>query len=415
LRWAVCFSLGNGIVPHSIDVARHGEEALKEALDRIAASATGHLDEPNKAFGPLYVGLGRDYAGEEGFALYAKILRACILHHWPIGAGEMLLWEVVPERRLHSLVTASKEIGIGAGVIEQFLAEAGALPERDDRPMSRRLFDARMHADLLKEIPTLVGPITMRKAMGATRQELAALEADGVLAPRTRMKKVKSPWRISDGTSLVAELEGCAASVPADDETWETLLLARKRTRVSILNLIAAIRDGRMPLGQRAGVPGFHGLVVPRISVDRFVRANEAKDRKVNRQSSCLIPAAEFGRSVGLRDNGNFRALIEAGYVPAQKVRNEKTGRQQYFLGHEEIALFHQRFVTLTTVANASGQHRNTLRGIFATSRVGRFAPEGRDFGPVYLRAEVARALRQSHHQGWDDRGSVEGHRDPND
>lgn len=380
--------------PHAagFDVARLGEAAVKEALDGIATSATGHLDEPNKAFGALYTGLSRDYAGEEGFARYAALLRACILDHWPIGSGEILLGEVVPERRLHSLVTASKEIGVGPGVIEQFLTEAGALSERDTRPKSRRLFDAKMHADLLAEIPTLVGPIAMRRAMGATRQELEALEAEGILIPRTRVAKVKSPWRLSDGTALVAALAIHAVPVAEEDETWETLLLSRNRTGVSIASLIAAIREGRLPLGQRESVAGFHGLIVPIKEVERLIPKREKW--VAEQHSSGMVSAAAFGRSIGLRDHGNFQALIEAGHVPARKVRNETTGRLQYFLGGDEIASFHRRFVTLTTLAAETGKHRNTLRGLLA--RLARFTPEGHDFGPVYLRTDVSKVLRQS-------------------
>ena len=384
----------DGVHAAGFEVAQHGEGALREALDRIAASATGHLDEPNKAFGPLYPGLNRDYAGEAGFARYTAILRACILGHWPIAAGETVLGEVVSERRLHSLVTASREIGVGVGVIEQFLVEAGALPEQDDRPPSRRLFDAKAHADLLAEIPALVGPIALREAMGATKHELEALEADGVLVPRTRAAKVKCPWRLSDGTALVAELEDRAVPVAAEDSTWETLLLARKRTAASMSTLIEAIRAGLLRVGQRAGVAGFHGIVVPRKLVERLVPTLELEGEGEEPNPSDLVPAAEFGRSVGLRDNGNFLALIEAGHVPARQVLNVKTGRLQYHLGAEDIASFHRRFVTLTTLSAATGHHRNTLKSLLAASRVGRFAPEGQDFGPVYLRADVSQAVR---------------------
>ncbi len=184
------------------DVARHGEADIRQALDRIAASAAGPLDEPAKAFGTLYSGLARDYLGEDGFDPYRRILRECVLDHWPVAPGDVLLGEVVAERRLHSLVTAAKEIGVGAQVIGHFLIEAGAMPEQDVRPPNRRVFDARAHSGLLAEIPTLVGPIAMRKAMGATRQELVVLEEEGILAPRTRVAKVKNPWRISDGVTL---------------------------------------------------------------------------------------------------------------------------------------------------------------------------------------------------------------------
>jgi hypothetical protein len=56
------------------DVACSGETAIRAALDRIAASATGHLDAPNKVFGPMYTALNRDYLREPGFALFGRIL-----------------------------------------------------------------------------------------------------------------------------------------------------------------------------------------------------------------------------------------------------------------------------------------------------------------------------------------------------
>ncbi len=238
------------------EIAREGAPSIRNALDRIARAANGPLDEPNKAFGPLYAGI-RDYADEEGFAPYVSILRTCILDHWPVAPGEVVLGEVVTERRLHSLVTASRETGVGPSVIEQFLVEVGALPERDGRPPNRRLFDARANAALLAELPTLVGPIAMREAMGATRQELVALEEEEILVPRTRVPKVKNPWRASDGTALVTELQAHGVPVSEEDAGWESLLRARKRSGVRLADMIAAIREGRSDraAGRRLRVP----------------------------------------------------------------------------------------------------------------------------------------------------------------
>jgi hypothetical protein len=77
-----------GAHARGFDIARQGDAAIKDALDRIAAGATGPLDEPKKAFGVLYMGL-REYANEDGFAPYKAILRTCILDHWPIAPGEV--------------------------------------------------------------------------------------------------------------------------------------------------------------------------------------------------------------------------------------------------------------------------------------------------------------------------------------
>ena len=376
------------------DVARNGEAAIRLALDKIAAAATGHLDEPNKAFGVLYPALNRDYAKEQGFAPFRRILRECILDHWPIAPGEVLPGEVVPERRLHSVVTAAKEIGVGAQVIEPFLIEAGAIPLRDDRPQSRRVFDARTHAALLSEIPTLVGPAAMRKAMGATRSELAALKEEGLLVPRTRDAKVKNPWRMSDGAALVSDLVTIAGPVAKNADDRETLLLARNRTKTSLSDLIAAIRNEQLAVGKQEGVPGFHGLVVSKSDVDDLSAACRPLESPAEMDPPGVMSAAEFGRTVGLRDNGNFIALIEAGHIHAVQCTNPRTGRFQYRLSAEDISAFHRRFVTLPTLSDETGYHRNTVRALLTRSRVTRFSPGGQDFGPIYQRSEVAKAFR---------------------
>ena len=107
-----------------------------------------------------------------------------------------------------------------------------------------------------------------------------------------------------------------------------------------------------------------------------------------------VMSAAEFGRSIGLRDRGNFIALIEAGHTPATQYTNPRKRRAQYRLSADQIASFQKRFVTLTTLGEETGYHRNTLKGLFAASRVARFTPDGQDFGPVYLRSEAAKALK---------------------
>jgi hypothetical protein len=375
------------------DVAGHGETAIRAALDRIAASAAGPLDAPNKVFGPMYAALNRDYLQEPGFAVFGRILRDCILDHWPVAPGETLIGEVVAERRLHSVVTAAEEAGVGVEVIEKLLIEAGAIPEGDDRPPSRKVFAARACAEFLAEIPTLVDRTAMRAAMGATKTELAALEEEGLLIPRTRVAGVRNRWRIPDGLAFVAGLADGARPVAEDDSDWETLLLARKRTQVSLADLVAAIRAGSMAIGRRAGVAGFHGLVLRTTEVDALPSSRRRARAPLDVDPSGMTSAASFGRSVGLRDDGNFIALIEAGQVPAVQVVNPATGRLQHYLRPEDIAAFHRRFATLTTLVAETGRHSNVLHAQLAAAGIARFTPEGRDFGAVYPREEVASAL----------------------
>jgi hypothetical protein len=158
--------------------------------------------------------------------------------------------------------------------------------------------------------------------------------------------------------------------------------------------LVRAIRDQRMTVGQRAGVDGFHGIVVPRAQVDEMAAPARAIREMVLEEIPGSMAAAEFGRSVGLRDGGVFQAMIDAGHVPAYQIMNPRTGRPQYRMTPEDMAAFHRRFVTLTTLSAETGHHRNTLKGLLAARRITPFAPDGQDFGAVYLRSDVAAVTR---------------------
>ena len=377
--------------PHAIGykAAVDGPAAARRSLDRIAATATGFMDEPSGVFGRLYSTFARDYVNDAAFAPFREILRECMLAHWPFGSNEVVLGEPLRERYIHSLTTASAETGIGVQLLEQFLTEAGALTSKRFMPASRRLFDARAHADLLSEIPTLVGPIAMRNAMGATRNELTALVEDGLLMPRTRVAKVKNPWRIADGVGLVEDLSFNAVPVGAMVKGWETLLVARNRYGVSIAELAEAIHENRLKVGQRIGVAGFHGLVVCREEASSLFAQRKAVPETVPTEMLGTVAAAEFGRSVGLRDGRTFLALVEAGHVPAQLIEHPRTGRAQYRMSPEHIASFHFQFVTLTTFSAETEIHRNTVRALFKAKGIKPFAPGGQGFGAIYLRRDV--------------------------
>ncbi len=336
------------------DVAECGGEAIGEALDALARHPGGHNDEPQKAFGQLYANLNRLYLDEAGFDPFRRLLRDCILAHWPVAAGEIVLGEALPKRRLHSVLTAAREAGVTTDLARQFLLEAGAIRLGDNRPDSRKTFDADRFGPLITEIPKLVGPGPMRRAMEATLKEFQALVADGV--------------------ALVAELHARAVPVAADDAAWESVQRARQRRSVAVGVIIAAIiQAGELKAGRRAGVEGYGGIVVARAEVDRMAEARSVR----------LTPerpsAAAFGRSIGMRDGGRFLALVAAGHTPATRVTHPKFGTVILVLSEADIAAFHRRFATTTTLTAEWGEHRNTvIARLEAAPSVANLAGRGR-------------------------------------
>ena len=369
-------------------VAKQSEIAITSALETLASHADGHSDEPKKAFGKLYSDLNTLYLEKQEFAPFRQILRDCILSIWPIATGETVLGVRQQERRLHSIHTASKETGIGTFLLEQFLIEIGAHKENDPRPLSRRTFDANAYADLLAEIPPLVGPIGMREVMGATLFQLKSLKADGILIPRINVQTIKSPWRPADGVALVEELGSLAVSVTPSDSRWETIQLAKKRSTIGVGAIITAARNGQLQLGRYSNVIGYAGFCVMKSQIDAL------RPAKQKQHASGHVTPAVFGRSIGIRDSGWFETLVAGGHTPATRMPHPIRGDERTLVSTSDAAEFHKRFLTATTMENEFGIHRRTLLAKLRAAGVGVFTPGGQDVGQVYLREDVEAGFR---------------------
>ncbi|WP_119837712.1 TniQ family protein [Pseudooceanicola algae] len=374
-----------------------GPDGIRAALDILMRSQDGGHIVTQGELGPLFKHLKGIYLDDDAFAGFRRILRDYFLEIWPLAPGDDLLGQAVIERRLHSLASASKETGIGPAVLDDFLTEAGAFAPGDKRADARKTYDAKAWQHILDEIPTLVGPIALRRAIGATLAELKGLKADGVLVPRTNVATIKSPWRIADGHALLEELEAYAQPVAPEEPGWETIQLVHKRLDLPVGEIIAAIRTGALRLGQRPDMFGYHGLVVEITEVAEF-KAKTAPEPKPS-TSQGEVTAAAFARSAGIRGKGQFLALIEGGHTPAMLVLNPTTRRREWRMSRDDIAAFEANYTTPSMLSAETGAHLNTIRAVLQSEGIQPFRPNGLDVGPVYLRNAVAPvvALLKSH------------------
>ncbi|ETD88565.1 hypothetical protein U713_12695 [Rhodobacter capsulatus YW2] len=364
-------------------VARRGEAAIAAALMDLVAAGGGQREEPKGVFGDLLTKLRDDTLDDPAFAPFRRLLRDCILSVWPVAAGETVLGERIPERRLHSLYSAAREIGVSEDLLEPFLIEAGALVAGDPRFSNRRVFSAAEHAGLLAEIPTLVSLRTIRREIGASRTEVERLVAEGCLTPRCRCETVRLRWSLTQAKELLSALQCRAAPIEAEDPAWETLLTASHRGGQSLSALLAAVKAGALSIGALG--PGFGDLRLRKVEITPAASAPQEP----------LIPATAFGISVGIKDKGRFRALIEAGHTPATRLRHPKTGNENLVLTKADIAAFHRRFVTIPALVSETGRPIPELRAALKRAGVMVFAPEGQDFGRLFLRAAAEAALRR--------------------
>lgn len=370
------------------NIACRGEGSIRNALNTLATFSGGHNDEPNKAFGQLYADLGRAHLNKADFAPFRKLLRECIIENWPVAAGEDVLGIIQEERQLHSIVSAAHETGIGAGLLEQFLEHARAISADDERPKSRKTFDAKAHAELLAEIPALVGSLEMKKRIGATQHQLASLAEDNILQPRVDVPTIRAPWRIADGLALITELNGMANSIQPTDKRWETIQMAKCRSDLRVGTLITAVRMGQLQLGQREGVWGYAGFCLLKSEVDALNPVRK------DGQMESMISAAVFARSIGMRSEGWFEKLVAAGHTPGTRMPHPKLGGMRVYASKEDIDKFHLRFLTPSTMEREFQVHKRTLLAKLKAAHVEAFAPNAQDFGALYLRKDVEVAIK---------------------
>lgn len=96
---------------------------------------------------------------------------------------------------------------------------------------------------------------------------------------------------------------------------------------------------------------------------------------------------------MGIKDNGRFRKLIQAGQTPATPMRNPRTGIANIYVTTADVAAFHHRYVTMRILAAETGKSIPELRSALMRAGVAAFSPDGEDFGRLFLREGVEAAL----------------------
>jgi hypothetical protein len=253
---------------------------------------------------------------------------------------------------------------------------------------SRLTFPAAAYSELLSDIPSLAGPAAMRKLLGATAAELRTLEEDGVLLPFTRVSTTKARWRLRDGQALLEELTARATPVAGSDGRWERLQDAKVRTGIKVGSMIAAIRAGQIQLGQREGVEGYRSLSVLKEHIEAMAGSAAAS-------APFTISVAAFGRSMAIRDGNRFTALAEAGHLPCSRIINQRTQRAQFVMSEEEIARFHEKYLTLPRILDEFDLHWQTASALLRAKGIRPFSPDGGDYGKIYLRSEAEAVLKR--------------------
>jgi hypothetical protein len=141
-------------------------------------------------------------------------------------------------------------------------------------------------------------------------------------------------------------------------------------------------------LGQTEGVGGYHSFRVVKSEVISC-RDDNAVPASDNPGIAGTVSLAEFGRSIGLRDQKHLNALVKAGLLEVTEMINPMIGRKQLRVGAPAEAAFRARFATVNMLAAETGEQPQAIRHRLARSGLSEFKKDGTSFGNLWLRSEV--------------------------
>lgn len=270
------------------------------------------------------------------------------------------------------------------------LIEAGAVASEDPRPHARATFDAKKFAQLLTDVPRLVSGKEICARFGMTSTELAALEQDGAIHPRSTIAGARRRWLPSDGEALLQELTHHSDRSPdaAAEKGWVPIQTAQSQTGVRVGDILTGIRSRAIAMCQVDPDAGYQGFHVSMANVLNYADQLPDRDRLSGEMS-----LAEFGRSIGIREMDRMKALAESGDLPARAVVHPVTRRPQMRVDEQAMAAFTHRFLTLGMIQSEFGLSPNSARTLLRDAGITAYTSAGQTFDRLFLRAQVEAEL----------------------
>lgn len=367
----------------AFDILSKGEDAFRAVLSEMQRGGGSPNDGPSRRFGVLYANLDRYLTGS-AYEPFRAILRDHIFQTWPIASGQAVLGEILPARRLHSVVTASKETGVPRDRLRAMLAANGYVTPRGQGTFAAwELFDANKANDFLARAAKAVTLKDILTLLNMSKSQVDTLRAAGFLQPSFEGEGLAPLWDPDEAKAFLSGFLDDAVQVSDGDPEWEQVSAAGLRLRVPPGEILQMRLDGRLSrLGRLQGATGYRSLMV---NTNELIAARSSTEDLLNMET--------FAKAIGLRWPA-ARRLVMLGLTPSTEFRNPASGAMQRYVTPADLCIFHQRYATLLTLSAELGQAWQGVSHLLKVKRVPRVQVDGRDFGQLYAREDLGDVLQ---------------------
>ncbi|WP_048710268.1 TniQ family protein [Microvirga massiliensis] len=335
------------------EIAAGGEQGIRSLLSRLQDGfpLTKGNWGPRLVIGRIYEWLAHE-SEDPAYDPLRDVIRRHVIETMPVGPGDKIFGQDVTVRRLHSVHSASREIGAHPKRLRKLLHAAGHIAA-DVLHLSdeRIVFDANTTCEFLNRVSETMSLEQARDYLNAPRpHERLLFEAEYIrpfVAGGTEGVIRDHAFARRDLDAFLDRLLADAVPVGLEDRSFLPIPAAAKRACCSAMEIVGLIMDRKLPRVRcRVGVVGYLSVLVDPEEVKPFVSGKDHGG----------LTLREVERRLG-SSTAVVKALTELGHLPSHIVVNPVNRCPQRVVHAEDVDRFMRRFVSLHTLSAETGIH----------------------------------------------------------
>ncbi|WP_457093361.1 TniQ family protein [Microvirga sp. P5_D2] len=344
------------VAAEGFGIASAGEHGIRRFLSDLQdrfRSAKGDWG-PRLVFGRLYEWLAHE-SEDAAYEPLRDIIRRHVMETLPVGPEEEVFGQGVLFRRLHSVRSASLEIGAHPKRLRKLLHAAGHVSSESlELSDSWVMFDAQATREFLERVSEAMTLGEAAEYLNVPRPHDRLLFGAGLIVPFVRGGKgilKDHAFARRDLDIFLARLLADASDAGSDDGALVPIPSAAKRASCSAVEIVRLILDRKLTrVRRRADVPGYMSVLVDPDEVKPFVQG----------QAEGSLSLREVEQRLGTTTRV-VKALIEHGHLPSMIEINPVNRCPRQVVKQDDLDTFMGTYVTLHVAAKEAGVHFRRL------------------------------------------------------
>ena len=320
---------------------QHLRTYLSALQDRTGRGGTAGAQQ---MFGALYKWLAFSASGPEATPL-RDIVRRHIIETMPVGAGEVVLGQIVEKRVVHSVSSAAKEYGFHIKTLRNNLSAAGVVTSDETVVHVQATFNADDNRLLLERLRRGISIKALRGHMNIDRVPLFILTSNEVLRPiigRTTQDPIYDPH---DADSLLTDLARDSVAVSQPTERRVGISAATKRANCGLIETVKLMLAGELTwIGRLDGEQGFRALLLD---------ADELRAKVALPPMEGIVPSS-LCKKLGIRGSA-IQEMIRSGILETALAVNPVNRCPQVVVPLEAYEKFVSTYISLRDIALQKG------------------------------------------------------------